>query len=128
MSYTDSPIYYTNFPFSDQDTDLPMLEEHPRRALSADSASRKASPMARGLLDYFPDALAEVARLSLAANEKHNPGEPLRWAREKSNDHADCIVRHLIDRGAEDTDGFLHDAKVAWRALAMLQLALEKRR
>jgi hypothetical protein len=82
--------------------------------------------MARGLLDYFPDALAAVAALSMAANEKHNPGEEMHWARGKSTDHADCIVRHLVDRGQLDDDGFLHDAKVAWRALAMLQTALER--
>lgn len=93
-----------------------------------DSAERKSIPMATGLLDYFPDALAEIARLSKAGNDKHNPGEPLHWSREKSSDHADCIMRHLVDRGTVDTDGFLHDAKVAWRALAQLQLALEARR
>ena len=81
--------------------------------------------MARGLLDYFPDALAEVARLSHVANEQHNPGEPMHWAREKSADHADCIIRHLIDRGTRDTDGMRHAAKVAWRALAMLQIEIE---
>ena len=94
--------------------------------LPTDSKARKNAPMARGLLDYFPDALAAVARLSQKGNDKHNPGEPLHWSREKSNDHADCIVRHLAERGTVDAeDGELHDVKVAWRALAMLQLALE---
>jgi hypothetical protein len=46
-------------------------------------------------------------------------------ARGKSTDHADCILRHLIDRGTVDTDGIRHSAKVAWRALALLQLELE---
>ena len=96
--------------------------------LPTDSKARKDLPLARGLLDYFPLALAEVARLSQAGNDKHNPGQPLHWSREKSSDHADCILRHLVDRGKVDAeDGFLHDAKVAWRALAMLQLALEAR-
>lgn len=81
----------------------------------------------RGFLDYFPAAAAEVARLSREGNEKHNPGEEMHHARGKSGDHADCIVRHLIDRGTVDTDGFLHDVKVAWRALALLQEALEAR-
>ena len=36
-------------------------------------------------------------------------------------------MRHLTDRGTVDTDGFLHDVKVAWRAMAMLQEALEAR-
>lgn len=94
--------------------------------LTTNSAARKESPIATGCLDYFPLALAEVARLSKVGNDKHNPGEPMRWSREKSTDHADCIMRHMVDRGSVDDDGFLHDVKVAWRALAQLQLALEK--
>ena len=97
--------------------------------LPKDSAARKDLPLARGLLDYFPDALAAVAKLSRKGNDKHNPGGPLHWSREKSSDHADCIVRHLIERGTVDAeDGLLHDVKVAWRALAMCQLAIEKQR
>lgn len=93
--------------------------------LPSDKTDRKHRPIARGCLDYFPHAIAEVAHLSFVANEQHNPGEPMHWAREKSADHADCIVRHLIDRGDTDTDGMRHSAKAAWRALAMLQLELE---
>lgn len=90
-----------------------------------DSAERKRTPITTGVLDYFPDALAEVARVSVVGNEQHNPGEPLHWAREKSTDQADCIVRHLIERGKIDTDGMRHTAKVAWRALALLQTEIE---
>lgn len=86
---------------------------------------RKARPVARGVLDYFPDAILEIAHVSYTANEQHNPGEPMHWAKEKSTDHADCIVRHLIDRGTLDDDGLRHTAKVAWRALALLQTELE---
>ena len=97
--------------------------------LPTDSKARKDIPLASGCLDYFPLALAAVAQLSQAGNDKHNPGQPLHWSREKSNDHADCILRHLLERGTVDPeDGILHDVKVAWRALAMAQLALEKRR
>ena len=93
--------------------------------LPSDSASRKVRPMARGFLDYFPAACAEIAHVSYVGNEQHNPGEPLHWAREKSKDHADCIVRHLVERGTVDTDGLKHSAKLAWRALALLQLECE---
>jgi hypothetical protein len=88
--------------------------------------ARKNTPIARGVLDYFPLAIAEVARVSKAATAQHHPGEPMHWDRNKSTDHADCIVRHLIDRGTLDTDGQRHTAKVAWRALALLQEELEK--
>ncbi len=65
--------------------------------LPTDSAERKLTPIVSGCLDYFPAALAGVARISYAGNQKHNPGEPLHHARGKSTDHADCIVRHLMD-------------------------------
>jgi hypothetical protein len=81
--------------------------------------------MARGLLDYFPDALAYVAYVSKVGNDQHNPGQELHWAKEKSTDHADCIIRHLVDRGTTDSDGVLHSGKTAWRALALLQTELE---
>jgi hypothetical protein len=93
--------------------------------LSTDPKERKNMPITCGVLDYFPLALAEVALVSKTGNDQHNPGEPLRWAKEKSADHADCIARHLIDRFSRDTDGMRHSAKLAWRALALLQTELE---
>lgn len=96
-------------------------------ALPTDSGARKDLPIARGCLDYFPNALAEVAHLSLLGNQKHNPGEEMHHARGKSSDHADCIVRHLMERGTVDPeDGVRHSVKVAWRALALLQEELER--
>ncbi len=97
-----------------------------KAALTTDSAARKAIPIVSGCIDYFPAALAAVARLSQVGNDKHNPGEPLHHARGKSMDHADCIVRHLLDRDTIDTDGIRHSVKVAWRALALLQEELER--
>ena len=97
----------------------------------SDSQNRKATPIFSGVLLYFPDALRAVAQHSRAANSKHNPGEPLHWAREKSTDHADCIARHLIDIGPnwDNIDpefGSLHAQALAWRALALLQTVLER--
>lgn len=89
--------------------------------LPTDAAERNRYPMADGLLYYFPNALAMVAFVSRIGNEQHNPGEPMHWAREKSTDHANKILRHLVDAGTKDTDGTLHSAKVAWRALALLE-------
>ncbi len=99
---------------------------HPPAALPTDPAARKAMPIVLGCLDYFPAALLAVAEVSRIGNEQHNPGQPLHHARGKSMDHADCIVRHLMDRGTIDTDGVRHAAKVAWRALALLQEELER--
>jgi hypothetical protein len=77
----------------------------------------------------FREALAEVARVSVVGNEQHHPGAPLHWEKDKSRDHADCILRHWADHRAGDrvdTDGLLHLAKAVWRALAWLQAHLER--
>jgi hypothetical protein len=89
------------------------------------AAERKAIPIATGFVDYFPLAMAAVAELSRIGNDQHNPGEPLHWARGKSMDQADCLMRHFVERGTLDSDGVLHSTKVAWRAMAALQLELE---
>jgi hypothetical protein len=100
----------------------------PQQTMPKDSAGRKAVPLCSGVLDYFPAALAAVAKISKHGNDKHNPGEPLHWARGKSTDHADCIARHLVDRGIIDADtGLSHTVEIAWRALALLQEEEESR-
>lgn len=94
--------------------------------LPTDPQERKKIPLYSGLMKYFPDALAAVAALSYKGNEQHNPGQPLHWSREKSSDHEDTLMRHLLDSGTLDTDGVRHSVKVVWRALAMAQLEIEK--
>jgi hypothetical protein len=96
-----------------------------RMILPTDPQERKNLPITSGVLDYFPRALAEVARVSKAGSDQHHPGQPLHWEKGKSTDHADCIARHLMDRFSRDTDGQRHAAKLAWRALAFLQMLLE---
>ena len=88
---------------------------------------RKGHPVFTGVLKYFPDAIMEVAKVSLAGNAQHHPDKPLHWDRAKSTDELDALARHLIDAGKVDTDGQLHSAKVAWRALANLQKELESK-
>ena len=101
--------------------------------LPTGSQERKNVPLWAGCINYFADALAAVAELSKKGNDKHNPGEPLHWSREKSNDHPDCVARHLADIGKDWTavdpeDNVLHAVKVAWRALALAQIAVERQR
>lgn len=102
--------------------DLP----EPPRPTPPPHKSRKDYPLATGVLDYFPDALMAVAECSKKGNDQHHPGTPLHWDRSKSTDHPDALMRHLIQRGRMDTDGVRHSAKVAWRALAMLQEEIER--
>ena len=73
-----------------------------------------------------------MARVSKLGNDKHNPGQELHHSRGKSSDHADCILRHLIDAREDsghgvglDDQGVHHLAYAAWRALALLQEHLE---
>jgi hypothetical protein len=98
-----------------------------------ESAMRKRQPLARGCMRYFPDALLAVSELSMFGNEKHNPGEYLHWSRGKSNDHADCAARHLLEPfGVDASYGpgkhVLHSVAAAWRALANAQIEIEELR
>lgn len=96
--------------------------------LPTDSEERKEIPLFSGVLNYFPLALAAVARHSKKGSEKHHPGEPLHWERGKSDDHLDCIARHTIDVETVNAAGEYEEATaLAWRALANLQLLEEKR-
>lgn len=118
------------------------LKEEPKTTLTAltlptDSEARKEIPMFSGCLRYFPAAIAGVAKISKAGNDKHNPGQELHHDRSKSLDHPDCILRHLTDlsdelakleRG-ENTNPEKVLAEVsalAWRALALSQVLHEK--
>ena len=89
---------------------------------------RKGMPVYSGVLKYFPDALKEVSKCSLAGNNQHHADKPLHWDKNKSTDNEDALVRHLIDHSKNpvDDDGILHLAKVAWRSLAALQIHLDK--
>lgn len=104
---------------------LNYLESKSLSGVPTEAKARKALPIASGVLDYFPESLLAVAEVSRIGNEQHNPGQPLHWAKEKSTDEADALLRHLIDRGKRDSDGSRHSAKVAWRALALLQRELD---
>lgn len=100
-----------------------MAEQKP--LLPENETERKQIPIASGVLDYFSSALIEVAKVSHQGNQQHNPGQPLHWARGKSTDQSDTIIRHFLERGKIDKDGMRHTAKLAWRALALLQIELE---
>jgi hypothetical protein len=99
----------------------------PMRATTfpSDVQGRKNHPVASGVLDYFPDALVAISHVSWLGNEQHNPGQSLRWDRSKSKDEADALLRHFLERGTIDSDGVRHSAKMAWRALALLQKEIE---
>jgi hypothetical protein len=99
-------------------------------SLPNDYQARKDIPLFDFLTKYFPDAIVELVKVSVAGNKQHNPGEPLHWSRGKSTDQLNTAMRHLFDHGAgnvTDTDGTMHLAKAAWRLLAEIQLLCEAR-
>jgi len=100
--------------------------------LPTDSAVRKEYSLSSGCYAYFPAALAGVAHHSFKAGAKHTGGELVhnRWM---SDDHADCIERHMSDIrdlvARQERSGHLFDSEallteanaLAWRALALSQ-------
>ena len=116
--------------------DLAASAATPPPYFSTDYNERKGLPIVTGVLDYFPLAMLEVARVSEAGNNWHNPGEPLHWARGKSMDQCNTAVRHIMERGGcerlgltgKDTDGTYHLAKAIWRLAGQLQLDIEAER
>jgi hypothetical protein len=97
-------------------------------SLPTDAQARKDVPLSTFIRKYFPDALVELAAMSRAQNDRHNPGSPMHWSRDVSNDHEDCLMRHHMESGTIDEDGWRHSIKVAWRALAVAQLEIEQER
>jgi len=96
--------------------------------LPESSSERKDYPLYRGVLRYFPAAIAAAARVSKIGNDKHNPGQELHHARGKSADHGDCILRHMMDLDEDyghgkgyDESGNPQVAYIVWRALALAQ-------
>jgi len=121
----------TPYPVSDVSVELGKVEEKPKLDYDAmdEAERRKKTPMYSGLLAYFPDALALVARNSMVGHVQHNPPNTgMYWDRTKSADEMDAMIRHMADHSKDpyDADGTLHMSKVAWRALAFVQKFLEE--
>lgn len=107
--------------------------------LPNDYKARKAIPLYTYLTQYHPNALVEVAKVAVAGNEQHNPGEPLHWAKGKSMDQLNTAMRHQFDHGmgnvydvddpyrGPDGNPILHLAKATWRLLSEIELLCEAR-
>ncbi|MDA7991726.1 MAG: DUF5664 domain-containing protein [Pirellulales bacterium] len=81
---------------------------------------------------FFPDAMLELGKVIGSGQTQHidnnDTGEPM-WDRNKSFQHMQSLTRHLVDYAKDekkDEDGTYHLARVVWRALAQLQVDLEK--
>ena len=86
-----------------------------------DNAERKAIPVYSGFIQYFPHAIAAIAKHPAICNEQHNPGAPLHWAIDKSTEELDSLCRHMLN----GSDQNIEDAvAMAWRAIANLERKL----
>lgn len=117
------------FPIEDDEEFLFVKHRVDHQGLPTDPQERKGIPIYSGFVKYFPDAMAAVSQLSFLGNEQHHPGTPLHWDKDKSQDELDALMRHLVDSSGgvpRDTEGVLHEVKVAWRAMANLQRLADK--
>lgn len=105
----------------------------------SESDLRNHMPVSSGCFDYYPQILLLVALLSSVGTKKHNAGLPMHWARDRSTDHDNKILRHTMERGGGEwysydrEDGMVqrvfipHVVAAAWRALAQGQQEIEER-
>lgn len=93
-------------------------------SLPTASDARNALPIWDGLIAYFPDVWAEIAKVSVEGAKQHHLPK-LGWDTHVSTDHRNKVLRHMLDDAAGsviDTDGCYHLAKAVWRLCAQLQL------
>jgi hypothetical protein len=86
-------------------------------------------PILRGVLQYFPRAMAAISLVSEAGACKYT-WQGWRTVPDGINRYGDAQVRHLVAEVTEGdydkTTGCLHAAQSAWNSLARLELILEK--
>lgn len=92
------------------------------------------SPVWQGLVQYFPLALSEIAKVSDYGAKKYNlefserNWEKVEGAKER---YEDALLRHILDETTDPYDGesgLLHAAHAAWNALAVLELVLKEKK
>lgn len=84
------------------------------------------APVMRGVMDYFPNAIKEVAKVSGFGAQKYAWKN---WIHVDNgfDRYSDALVRHLLDEadGINDAEsGLLHAAHAAWNSLARLELLI----
>lgn len=87
-------------------------------------AFREKPPVFRGVLQYFPLALAEVAKVSAHGAEKYTWNTEWKRGEEKYLWYSDALMRHLLAAGRDEESGIPHEAHAAWNALARLEILL----
>lgn len=100
------------------------------KTLPNDSKMRYHYPISSGCLAYFPAAIAGVAKHSFIGGAKYNDGA-LVHLRYISNNHLDCVGRHLLDlqdliaamnRGVTHVDTFVYNFDTKQEELVLLPI------
>jgi hypothetical protein len=109
-----------------------------------DDKQRKGLPIFKLITRYFPKALREVTKVSVANNVRYNPDRDpfdINWNRGKSTDQLGSLFRHIAEREVDATiyeylkpevaevvgyDRVYVLAEAAWRALAALEVEIEQ--
>lgn len=85
------------------------------------------APIRRGVLEYFPRAIIEIAKLSAKGAVKYDWGN---WEKvhDAINRYGDAELRHICEAAAygptDEETGMLHAVHEAWCALAVLEKKL----
>lgn len=102
------------------------------KSLPDDSKMRHQYPISSGCLAYFPAAIAGVAKHSYIGGAKYNDGA-LVHLRYISNNHMDCVGRHLLDlqdllaareRGVQSVETYVYDFNA--KAELLVNLSIEE--
>ena len=107
---------------------VPQFTEHDPNGVQAHDPGAKldgGKVIAELLLD-FSHALLAVAEVATFGAKKYSRGG---WQHVENGEtrYTGALLRHLLNRDEIDADsGLLHDAQVAWNALARLELKLRR--
>lgn len=109
-----------------------MIESDPNGKAANEPGSKLdagKAPILRGVLHYFPRALASVAEVSAYGANKYTWGG---WESvpDGINRYGDALGRHVvgekIDGPIDRETNLMHAAQAAWNALARLELILRQ--
>jgi len=105
-----------------------MEQDPDGKPLNSPGAKADAGkPLMSLVLKDFSLAITEVCKVGTYGAGKYSPSG---WLRVKNgySRYSDAMLRHYFVEQELDESGMLHDAQVAWNALARLELKLRKLR
>lgn len=85
------------------------------------------APIYRGVINYFPEALKQVALVSEFGASKYS-WKGWETVPDGINRYSDALLRHIMAEGHDADSKMLHAAHAAWNALAVLELMLRDRK